>query len=371
MSFISLLLKNLVRQRVRTGLTVLGICVGITTVVALGVITSGLKDMAGDILRAGNADFMVAQKGSADLAFSAVSEADQTALAEVEGVAEATGVLIHVTRVGSNPYFFMMGVAPEQLSFANLQIVEGHTLEQGDTGKILLGAGAAGTLNLAIGDDVTIDQTAFTVAGIYRTGDTLQDGGAFMPLSDLQAVTGRTGTVTMVYIAASEGYSVEDVSGRINDTFSNLISVTTVEEYGQVDQGMEMMDAVNIAISVLAVGIGAIGVMNTMIMSVFERTREIGILKAVGWRNRKVLELIVGESMVLCFVAAIAGIICGILLSRAVMLIPAVGHLLSPSYTPDVFIRALLVAVVVALVGAAYPAFRATRMTPMEALRHE
>jgi putative ABC transport system permease protein len=371
MTFISLLFNNLVRQKVRTGLTVLGICVGITTVVALGVITGGLKDMAGDILRAGDSDFMVAQKGSSDLAFSAVSGADQAALANVEGVAGATGMLIHVTRVGSNPYFFIMGVAPEQISFAGLQIVDGETLEPGDSARILLGTGAASTLGLSAGEVVSIDQTDFTIAGIYRTGDALQDGGAFMALADLQEVTGRPGTVTMVYISVADGYTVNDVAGTINDTFANLISVTTVEEYGEVDQGMEMMDAVNIAISVLAVGIGAIGVMNTMIMSVFERTREIGILKAVGWRNRKVLELIVGESLVLCFVAAIAGIIGGILLSRAVMLIPAVGHLLSPSYTADVFLRALGVAFIVALIGAAYPALRATRMTPMEALRHE
>lgn len=371
MSFVSLLFRNLIRQKVRTGLTVLGICVGITTVVALGVITGGLKEMAGDILRAGESDFMVAQKGSADLAFSAVSDADRAAVSEVEGVADATGVLVHVTRVGSNPYFFIMGVAPEDLSFAGLQMVEGETLQPGDTGKILLGTGAARNLNLSAGDVISIDQSDVTVAGIYRTGDNLQDGGAFMALSDLQEITGRVGTVTMVYIAVAEGYSVDDVASQINATFANLISVTNVQEYGEVDQGMEIMDAVNLAISLLAVGIGAIGVMNTMIMSVFERTREIGILKAVGWRNRMVLNLIVGESLVLCFVAAVVGIIGGILLSRAVLLIPAVGHLLSPSYTADVFIRALGVAVIVALVGAAYPALRATRMTPMEALRHE
>jgi putative ABC transport system permease protein len=134
---------------------------------------------------------------------------------------------------------------------------------------------------------------------------------------------------------------------------------------------MEIMDAVYLAISALAVGIGAIGVMNTMVMSVFERTREIGILRAVGWADNRIIRMIVGESLLLCLIAAVIGSVLGVVAARAVELIPAVGSLLSPSYDAGVFIRGFVVAGVVALVGAIYPAVRAIRLQPMEALRHE
>ena len=109
MSFVALIIKNLVRQRIRSGLTILGISMGITTVVALGVVTSSLKESAGEIIRMGDADFMVAQEGAADLTFSLVSEEDAASLAAYQGVARADGVLFHVVHVGSNPFFFMMG----------------------------------------------------------------------------------------------------------------------------------------------------------------------------------------------------------------------------------------------------------------------
>jgi len=161
------------------------------------------------------------------------------------------------------------------------------------------------------------------------------------------------------------------VAQAIERDFPNLSTISDVGEYGKVDQGVQFLDAANLAISILAVGIGAIGVMNTMVMSVFERTREIGILRAVGWSGQRILRMIIGESLLLCVVAAAVGTALGVLATRAILLIELIRNLLEPQYTLDVFVRALVVAVVVALAGAAYPAFRAVRLTPMEALRYE
>ena len=111
--------------------------------------------------------------------------------------------------------------------------------------------------------------------------------------------------------------------------------------------------------------------MNTMIMSVFERTREIGILRAVGWRGSRILRMVLLESLFLCLIASVIGTLIGVLASRAVLRVPAVASFLTPAYSADVFLRALLVGVVVAVAGALYPAFRAVRLSPLEALRHE
>ena len=371
MSFFALILKNLVRQRVRTVLTVLGISIGITTVVALGVITESLKGTAGEIIKLGGADFMVAQEGAADLSFSIVEEEDAEALARHPGVERAEVALFHIVRVGSNPFFFLLGRKTEDVAANPPYLVAGSVWSSAAVDQLLLGERAADNLNAEVGDKVTIEDKEFEVAGIYRTGRLYEDGGAYAPLSTVQEMAAKIGVVTAVFITVAPDTEPATVARSIEDTFPNLATISNVGEYQKVDQGVQMLDAANIAISVLAVGIGAIGVMNTMVMSVFERTREIGILRAVGWSGRRILRMIIGESLLLCTAAALVGSALGVLATRAILLIGTVSNLLEPRYDVDVFIRALAVAVFVALAGAAYPAFRAVRLTPMEALRYE
>ena len=371
MSFIALILKNLLRQRARTALTVLGISIGITTVVALGVMVGGLKQTAAQILRAYDADFIVAQKGASDLSFSAVTEAEWQSVAARPDVERAIGALLHISRVGGNPYFVTVGIRPEDLATSPPALREGSLLSASATDEIMLGDRAASNLDAGIGDSVKIGTQAFRVVGIYHAGNVWEDAGANAPLATVQEIASKPGIVTAVYVRVRQGVDPREAADSIREDEPLLTTVSNVSEYSEVDQGIELMDALNLAISALAVGIGAIGVMNTMVMSVFERTREIGILRAVGWRGSRILRMIAGESLFLCMMATVAGSALGVLAVRGVMLIPVVQSLLEPQYTVAIFARALAVAVIVALAGAAYPALRALRLTPMEALRHE
>ena len=371
MSFLGLIFKNLLRQPVRAGLTLLGISVGITTVVALGIITSGLKSTFSDVLTMAGADFMVAQDGSADLSFSTVPEGDEARVAQLPGVARAVPALMHITQMGGNPFFILMGFRPEDLAFSPPRIVEGALLSAGATDEIMLGDSAAAALGKGVGDTLTFGDRTFRVVGVYHAGALWEDNGAKTSLAAAQDVAAKPGSISVIYVTVAEGASVKSVAASVERTFKHLASITNTGDVGKVDQGVRLLDAANLAISILAVGIGAIGVMNTMIMSVFERTREIGILRAVGWSGARVLRMILAESLMLCVVAAFAGSALGTGASRAVILVPAIGNLLEPVYTVDIFIRALLVATVVAVVGAAYPAYRAVRLTPMQALRYE
>jgi putative ABC transport system permease protein len=370
-SFGALIFKNLFRQRVRTSLTVIGIGLGIATVVALGAVIGGMKATAGDILKAFDSDFIVAEKGSADLSFSSVTEEELQAVAAHEGVADVIGILIRVTKVGSNPYFVTIGMEAADLTHSDIRLVEGSYFTDRDSDRLMLGTRAANQLGAAVGATVTIDSRTFTVAGIYKTDNIWIDSGAMAPLSVVQEASGKPGLITFAYVHAEEGRDPIALAESIREDLPLLTTVANISEYSRVDQGIEIMDALNLAISALAVGIGAIGVMNTMVMSVYERTREIGILRAVGWSDNRVVRMILGESLLLCLVAAVIGAAAGVSASRAVLLIPAVRSLLQPQYTTDIFVRGLIVAFAVALVGAAYPVIRALRLQPMEALRHE
>lgn len=371
MRFSTLIVKNLVRQRVRTALTVLGIGVGITTVVALGAITGGLKATASDLMRIGGADFMVAQKGASDLSFSTLSEEQQEQVRRAEGVERTLGVLLHYSRVGSNPFFITYGTDARELAASPPPLVAGRLLAPRAEREAVLGADAARKLGLGPGGTITIEDTQFRIVGVFRTGRTAEDGGAYAPLAAVQEIARKPDSLTAVWVTTANGFDPESVAAALERANADFKAVTTLSDYSDIDQGMRFLDAGNVAISVLAVLLGAIGVMNTMIMSVFERTREIGILRAVGWRGSRIVRMVIAESILLCLVAAVFGLALGWLAAEAVARLPEVEAFFRPEYSAAVVIRALVVAVGVALAGAAYPAVRSVRLLPVEALRHE
>jgi putative ABC transport system permease protein len=146
MSLGTLVLKNLFRQRVRTMLTIAGIAIGVATVVALGAITGGLKGSSGEFMHAGGADLMLAQKGASDLSFSAVPEAEVAAIVARADVKRATGFMLEVAEVDSNPFFMLFGYDAEALAEEQLDVLSGRLLAPGSVDEAMLGASAAGDL---------------------------------------------------------------------------------------------------------------------------------------------------------------------------------------------------------------------------------
>jgi putative ABC transport system permease protein len=370
MTFIGLIVKNLLRQRVRSVLTLTGIAIAITTVVALGAVTAGMRATADAFVQSGGADFMVAQEGAADLSFSTLPESVVDELAAVDGVADARGAFLHITTAGDNPFFFLAGVEPDSID-SELTIVRGTSLTGESPDDLLLGQTAASDLGVDVGAAVTISERTFTLVGVYSSDVLWEDGGGFAPLPTVQEIAGRPDSVTIAYVTIDDGTDPDRVADAIKASVDGVVVITGADDYSQVDQGFVLLDGATIAISILAVLIGGIGVMNTMIMSVFERTREIGVLRAVGWSGRRVLRMVLTESLVLTVAAAIVGSLVGIGVSRLVTLVPAVGGFLEPAYAVATFVTAFVIAVLVGLVGAIYPAVRAARLTPMEALRYE
>ena len=125
------------------------------------------------------------------------------------------------------------------------------------------------------------------------------------------------------------------------------------------------------AISFVAILVGGVGVLNTMLMSVFERTREIGVLRALGWGRRRILGLILREALMLGLLGGLAGIVLAFGLVFLIQSIPMIGEAIDAVWSVQIFLRALSVALLLGLVGGLYPAYRATRLTPIEALRYE
>ncbi len=371
MPFALLVFRNLVRQKIRTGLTILGITIGITAVVALGILTDSAKASTVQLLNAGGSDFAVGRHGSADLTLSILTADDLERVREYPEVEHATGVLLAFSQVGSNPFFAQLGIDPADLAFFDLPLIEGRRLAPGAEDEIMLGTEAASQLHAGIGDQVEVREATLTVVGIYRTGTVYLDGGGALPISTVWAYERKDGLYTLLYVKAKPGTDLDELTARIESDHPDLATLRGLADVGDVDQGIEIIDAVNLGITILAVFIGGIAVMNTMVMAVFERTREIGILRAVGWRTRRILQMILGEALLLCMIGSVLGSALAVLLTRFITLFPAIRAFISPDYNPEVFIRGIVVGVGVAVLGAIYPAFRAARFSPAEAIRYE
>jgi putative ABC transport system permease protein len=149
------------------------------------------------------------------------------------------------------------------------------------------------------------------------------------------------------------------------------LDVSLTSEIAESMSDFQVMEQLMTQVSVLALLVGGLGMLNTMLMSVLERTREIGVLRALGWRKRRVLAMILRESLVLGAVGGVCGIIMGLALGRLIGLAEGMWGSMEMAYTPLIFAQAAVVALIAGVAGGLYPAWRATRMPPVEALRYE
>jgi ABC-type antimicrobial peptide transport system permease subunit len=189
-------------------------------------------------------------------------------------------------------------------------------------------------------------------------------------LSEAQQLFKKPNQVSWFFIKLNDLNQAETVKGQVEAKFPE-VTVTKSSEYADKTNDMQTFRSMTAALSFLSILIGGIGIMNAMLMSVFERTREIGTLRALGWRRRRVLGMIVRESLVLSFFSGLVGIALGMGLGRLIELEPTMGPFLKSSYSVTLFVQAMAVALVLGAIGALYPAWRAANLSPIEALRYE
>jgi putative ABC transport system permease protein len=176
--------------------------------------------------------------------------------------------------------------------------------------------------------------------------------------------------VQFYLISLRDPGQVDRVKAELEDAFPE-IAFSETSELAENTSDFRVMQDMADQLSFVAVFIGVVGMLNTMLMSVLERTREIGVLRSLGWRRRQVLGMILKESLTLGAIGGICGIPLGIGLGSLIGLAGIWGGAIRPTYSASIFVQALVVAVIAGTVGGLYPAWRATRMRPVEALRYE
>ncbi len=389
MRFSALIWKNLTRRRARSLLTLLALATAIGAVVSLWGISAGFTKSFADVYAAHSVDIVVSRHGSADRLSSSVSEEFAERIAGIHGVNRAAGVLLETLSLEEEGVYGIptMGIQPDSWLMSDYQLQTAVTTSQNDSKTnqndtneltetaqkrtLMLGANLANRIAVSPGDSVSVFDEAFLVTAIFTSPSTWENGSMIFPLPLLQELTDRAGQVTYVNVVLDGQVRGDEAAGVIKEieTLDAKLLPLATSEFVETDTRMQLAGAMAWMTSMIALIIGSIGTLNTMLTSVLERTKEIGILRAIGWPKRRVVMMIVMESCGLAVVASLLGCMLAVGLTWGLSQAPAAKGILSPAIELRIMLQGCVLAIIIGLLGAILPAWRATQLLPTEAFR--
>jgi putative ABC transport system permease protein len=373
LSFAGFAWKNLWRRRLRTSLTLCGISMAIGAFVALVGFSRSFEHEWQRLYSTSGTDIAVVQKNFLN---TSVDQSLLPALRAVPAVAAAEPMIFNLMDITPEVNAIVFGWLDDTYEFESMTFPSGGRFHNGKA-EVILGELVARNLDKKVGDTVELEGTTFTVTGIFRGGSALEAGAVIMPIDQLQQISSLQGRVSGFHVRlrpAPAGESVEHYQKRAQAEIEAALPGLTAQmanERATNNQFVNLAHGVTWGTSSIALLMGIFGIANTMAMSVFERTREIGILRAIGWKSWRVLLLIQTEAFVLGLAGGILGILVGWGGLHLLGQLPETNTFVSTSLSPSHLLQSLVISVVSALIAGAYPAWRGAHLSPVEALRHD
>ena len=398
-------LESLSSNKLRSALTILGIVIGVAAVIAMVSVGRGAQNTITDSIQGIGTNLLFVIRGGAEDVRNPkpITLGDAEAIADpfqapsVGAVAPVLQGSAEITFGGEGTTTSIMGVTPEYEYVRNYQVAEGEYINEehmlGQASVVLLGPEVAKTLfgrtEGLVGEMVRIEGQPFRVIGVLEakggSGFSNVDDQAFVPFSTAQTRLIRRSTndrVDMLIVSAVDAGSVPEASEEIAqilrtrhrteigaDDFTILTQEDFLDVAGTITNVLTIFLGGIAAISLL---VGGIGIMNIMLVSVTERTREIGLRKAVGAHKSDILIQFLTESSVLSLIGGLIGIVLGWAIAMIVGQIANANNApINPTIGLDIVLIATLFSTAVGLFFGLYPANRAANLEPVEALRYE
>ena len=380
----NLALRGLLRRPVRTLLTVLGIVVAVASMVIFLSLGEGFRRALGEQIGNVGPDIQVTLEGSdsSSIFGSAIPDVPLEVIAKLERVAaelEIKQVIPYLlTARGSltGSGYIISGYPFERVTlndiYPSLKLAQGRFLDASDQNALtaVVGSQAAKSANLKLGDELRLNRSdRYKIVGILERGDGFTDSFVFVSFSRLQKTLGVTSTATGIALKLRDSGNARKVADAIKTRFPELRAQTQGDVLKVLDRAIAIGDAFRFGISLISLIVGGLAVANTVMMGVYERTREFGVIRAIGAKPSFVFQLVVWESLLLAIIGGIGGIFVGYLGTLAVNF--AVRDLVSVNIavvTPRLALLAIGIAALLGLLSGLLPARTASRLVITQAL---
>ncbi len=379
-----LIMRSMTQRKMRTVLTIFGIALGIFAVVVMGGMSEHLNLTMDKSLKLLANDIEVKPDGT----FGGVGTLDESKIRQVKrvpGVKDAYGVLITALDPEDGGGFgsdMVFGVLPEK-QMKDAKLTSGRYLIPGDGYNVVVGSSIARRFNIKVGDELELKSKSLqrsssitnkrnvSVVGILEYTGSFFDSSVQTPLDMAQKFYKMENIISSIYAEPAFGTDPNDLVKRIDLSVEKVKSKSPEQLRKEAEGTLVIISLITISAAVLAAIIGGLSVMNTMLMSVSERTKEFGLLKALGAERKTILLMTMGEAALMGIIGGITGILAG-----AIVVYSLNGYLESMgsalfAITTRLVMIALLFALTLGIVCGTYPAYRATKLSPMEALRYE
>ncbi len=384
-------LRSVFKRKLRAFLTVFGIIVGVFALVAMGAMAEKLT-----VLVKGGTEYYkdkvtvtegesIAGFGGSPMSVDKIKDVEA-----VKGVAKASaqiGMTLdeELSAVNMGPPASIAGtdLRGQDLESFEVNVAEGRDLELSDRGKVVVGSDLVEKLSAKVGKDVTLRGKEFKVIGILEKTLTSPDNAALISLYDAQLMYHKTlpkivraqvdpdqlATGLTVYV--KKGYDPDKVAKTIGKEIDGITAVGPKEFEEQVANSISIFTSIIFGIALISLLVGGLSVINTMTMSVAERTREIGIRKAVGATDGNIVRQFLTESGVIGLIGGSIGLGLGWLFTLAGNSAGAQSGTPLFLITTRLAVGSVLFALFLGVISGLYPAWHAARLNPVEALRYE
>ncbi len=370
MSFFTVVVRGLIRRPMRTGLTLLGISIGIAAVVALVGIARGFDKSWATGMKARGTDVVVSDMSSS-LIPKPFNMSVRDRIVHLPHVADTCAILVDLMSVENVEMMMVSAREWDGFAWKNLRLVSGRMPRDPAERTVVLGRTAADVLKKKVGDPIQIDTAELTVVGIVDGNAWVENGSIILSLPLFQEITGNQGKINVIDVRVTPSTTpaeVEHLCAQINQLVPEGRAMLAGENINH-SEASRIVQAMSWGTSLLAVLVGVLGVMNTMLMNVFERTQEICILLALGWKRARIVRMVLWESALLGFFGGVSGVLIGSVGVKVLGAAPAIRGLLEPDISIRLIATSVAIAVAVGVVSGLYPAWRSSRLTPSRALQ--
>lgn len=377
MWFATIAWKNLFRRKLRSAATLAGTALSVATLVALVGLADGFSRSFQEAFADRGIDLVVLQ-GSSNQRFTTIL--DQSLgerIARVDGVSEVVPALADLTSLDPTALIGvpLNGWPAGSPLFRQLRMVEGDPLGPEDRGGVLVGRNLARMLHKGVGDVLTVEAREFRIQGVFESQNVYENGSLIVLLPVLQELIDRPGKVSGFAVVLDDSRRGEaqracrDIQALEDDAGRRFnLDAMPLEEFVATKSELKAMRAMAWVTAVIALAFSGIGLLNTMMGAVFERTSEIGILRALGWKRSRIVRLILLESFLLSLGGSLVGALTGAAVLLLLSVIPAGALLVDGRVSLFVLAEGILLGIVAGAVGGLYPALRAASMSPVRAI---